>query len=110
MSGRAGRLVAAFVFGAVGFGIGLLASLRLTRSDGGLYWAAAVAMSGFAGGTGAGLGRAEGTPFKLGIVGGIAGGVLGWVLDTASASWPITATLTTLLIVGLATFRPDPPA
>jgi hypothetical protein len=98
------RYAAALVFGLIGFALGLLAELRFAEQAARLDWIAPVAMTGFAGGTGAGIDGAAGRPFKLGIAGGVIGAVIGVVLDAVDGG-PLSAIVfSAVLIIGLASF------
>lgn len=101
------RFATALLFGAIGFGFGLLTSFRL-QSAARPLWTVTLALSGLAAGTGAGLGDTDGGGFRRGIIGALPGLGLGWILDRFGAGWALAAGAGVAMIAGLALYpRPS---
>ncbi|HSJ35979.1 MAG TPA: hypothetical protein VLB85_13080 [Acidimicrobiia bacterium] len=82
------RFATALLFGAIGFGFGLLTSFRLQLAARPL-WTVTFALSGLAAGTGAGLGDTGGGGFRRGIIGALLGLGMGgsWMAPALDGPW-----------------------
>lgn len=92
---------ASILFGAIGFGLGLVVGMGAPGSGAPGTWIGALAMTGFGAGTGAGVGRSAGWPFKLGIWGAVVGAMIGVGLDLGGAGYPVAGVAAVAVVVSL---------
>lgn len=97
------RAVAAIVFGAIGFLIGVL----LQAPVGGVSFTdwrgpvASLTMTGFGAGTGTGLGLQDGEPYRRGIVGSLVGATTGLILGVVGSGIIMTSLIAMVLAISL---------
>ena len=97
------RALAAIVFGAIGFLLGVL----LQAPVGGVTFTdwrgpvASLTMTGLGAGTGTGLGLRDGEPFRRGIAGSLVGATTGLILGVVGSGILMTSVLGVVLAVSL---------